>query len=301
MFAKFKLELLTLNSFFHLHFLRQYYYEAGKNLFERQKPSVHKMLDSYLDPDGVMVAENIEENWFPRINAHVFFSHSHQDELMVTCLAGYLAKEFGILSFIDSLVWDCADDLLKQIDDAHCRRNYKIRISNKVYEKHAYNYGLRNQSTAHVHLILQSALAKMINNTECLIFLNTPASLNVSDIGDKATTSSAWIYNELLMACTFPPRVPERYKVLKGTAHDSVLSENTKQFIKIKYPVPVEKFEILEMNDFVTANKMVEAKIHSGALKKDESKRPIRVLHELYVNKKIFTQNINEQYDIINH
>ena len=96
-------------------------------------------------------------------------------------------------------------------------------------------------------------------------------------------------------------RIPERYKVLKGTAHDSVLSENTKQFIKIKYPVPVEKFEILEMNDFVTANKMVEAKIHSGALKKDESKRPIRVLHELYVNKKIFTQNINEQYDIINH
>ena len=287
MFAKFKLELLNLDMFTHSRSFEQYYYEAGKNLFERQKPSVYKMLDSYLDPHGAMEAEKIEENWFPHVDAHVFFSHSHQDKRMVTCLAGYLAKEFGIISFIDSLVWEYADDLLKQIDDAHCRKSHLISINDKVYVKHTYNYKLRNQSTAHVHLILQSALAKMINDTECLIFLNTPASLNASDIGDKSTTSSAWIYNELLMACTFPPRVPERYKVLKGTAHDSVLNEDTKPFIKINYPVPVEKLEVLEMSDFVIANEMVEAKIQSVVLKKDESKRPIRVLDELYINKKI--------------
>ena len=47
----------------------------------------------------------------------------------------------------------------------------------------------------HVHMMLSTALANMIDKTECIMFLNTPNSVSTRDT--KLKTYSPWIYNEI--------------------------------------------------------------------------------------------------------
>ena len=133
-------------------------------------------MERYLSPCGELKASEIEKDWFPEIKADVFWSHSHKDEKDVIALAGFL-NNLGLTTFIDSCVWGYADDLLKQIDDTYC-------ISKKSSDDliDFYSYQKRNQSTTHVHMLLNGALMKMMDNTECLIFLDTPNSLKMQDI-----------------------------------------------------------------------------------------------------------------------
>jgi hypothetical protein len=99
-------------------------------------------------------------------------------------LAGWLYETFGLYSFIDSCIWGYADDLLEIIDDEHCRET-----------RQSYSYKSRNYSTSHVHMMLNMALMQMIDKTECLFFLNTPNSIDLSDI--ETRTLSPWIYSEI--------------------------------------------------------------------------------------------------------
>lgn len=42
-------------------------------------------------------------------------------------------------------------------------------------------------------MMLNGALAKMINSTECLIFMNTPNSIKAQDVENENKTASPWI------------------------------------------------------------------------------------------------------------
>lgn len=61
---------------------------------------------------------------------------------------------------------------IKKIDDKYC-------VS--YINKENYDYKKRNYSTSHVHTMLTVALSKMIDKTECIFFINTPESLNISE------------------------------------------------------------------------------------------------------------------------
>jgi len=167
--------------------------EHGKELFEKQKRDVSKALADYVLDDGLLSEERIESDWFPNFKADVFLSHSHKDEELVIAFAGWLHSIFGITSFIDSCVWGYSDELLKLIDKEYCVSKRKPDGSIDTYD-----YQKRNQSTAHVHMILNTALMKMIDATECLMFINTPNSLLLDDVISGAATTSPWIYSELL-------------------------------------------------------------------------------------------------------
>lgn len=182
------------------------YIEIGKSLYSEQQEKVHEVLESFINPDGSLNATKIEENWFPQISADVFLSHSHDDEEIVIKIAGYLYEKFGIKCFIDSCVWDYGNKLLKRIDDVYCKT---FKHPDGSY---SYDYNKRNQSTSHIHLLLNGALAKMINATECLIFVNTPNSIKVKDTIEQIKTASPWIYSELLMATEFPHRKLADYR-----------------------------------------------------------------------------------------
>lgn len=95
----------------------------GYSLYHDQK-KISTLMKKYLSPSGVLRASEIEDDWFPHINADVFLSHSHKDEKDVIAFAGWL-KSMGVTSFIDSCVWGYANDLLKQIDDEHCVQTTK--------------------------------------------------------------------------------------------------------------------------------------------------------------------------------
>lgn len=143
-------------------------------MFQEDEKQVKNVLRNYVLKDGVIDGSIMQSNWFPKVEADVFISHSHKDEKRAIALAGWLYKKFGIKSFIDSCIWGYSNDLLKLIDKEHCYQE----------ETNTYDYNLRNYSTSHVHMMLSVALTMMIDNTECILS-NTPNSITTSSIINK--------------------------------------------------------------------------------------------------------------------
>ncbi|MBN0147988.1 hypothetical protein JTL51_34360, partial [Pseudomonas aeruginosa] len=93
----------------------------------------------------------------------VFLSHSSQDANEAIQIALELQENCDLSVFVDSCIWGSIYDLLKAIDNKYCRREGNIN----------YDYDERNRSTAHVHMILTTALQRMIDQTDTIIFMNT--------------------------------------------------------------------------------------------------------------------------------
>lgn len=239
-------------------------FERNSNFFSYENfpnESVNKNLSKFREmvEGKVLDAEIIQNDWFPEINAHVFISHSHADIELAKRFAGWLYQRFGIVSFIDSCVWGYADDLLEKLDNKYCKNP----------TRETYNYEQRNLSTAHVHMMLMTALNKMIDKTECVFFINTPNS-NIGN-GGNPITMSPWIYGEIETSRLIKKKYPERdgieYK--KG---GEILLEGKK--IDMIYPLDMGHFYSLEFGHLSTWKwKMIEL---------GSNKNPLRALDELY-------------------
>lgn len=119
----------------------------------------------YIDYQVTQLNANmIMSEWFPKVDANVFISHSHRDVDLAKCVAGMLL-EYGRKPFIDSCFWGYMLNLQKQIDDKFAKRD------------HFYDYDARNQTTAHVHMMVANSLLKTISRCEEIIFINTPESV----------------------------------------------------------------------------------------------------------------------------
>ena len=205
------------------------YYDYGINIFNDHKRTINDNLMNYINVDGSLSESLIEGDWFPKIDAHVFLSHSHSDIDFVVSFAGWLYKMFHIKAFIDSSVWGNADDLLKAIDEKYC-----VLKQNEDGSTDTYSYTLRNKSTSNVHMILYTALMKMIDSTECLMFINTPASLKWSDmISNKSATASPWIYGEMLASKLIRIRPKENHR---KTTQKPSLRHHAKIYESVKMP-----------------------------------------------------------------
>lgn len=212
-----------------------HFYQYGMDSFNQQKLIVRNRLDAYALDDGILDASRIEEDWFPDIDANVFISHSHRDQK----LAGWMHELFGIESFIDSCVWGYADDLLKIIDDNYCATKHGENGN-------TYNYSKRNQSTTHIHLILNSALQKMIDKTECLFFINILNSLIVDDIISGSATTSSWIYSELTFSRVVRKRKLSEYRL--RLSHDALFESSQ---LSVKYDVSLSHLVDLSDSDLL--------------------------------------------------
>ena len=175
--------------------------DRGLELFNETSNQVRASLEAFLE-GGQLDATALVGHWFPDIKADVFISHSHKDKRLVLILAAWMDAQFGIKSFIDSSVWGNSDLLLKQIDDVHC-----LNLGGATY-----SYEKRNKSTGHVHMMLATALAKMIDKTECVIFVNTPNSITPKQAVNK--TFSPWIFYELAMMGLIRRRQAEEHRPL---------------------------------------------------------------------------------------
>ncbi|WP_455810066.1 hypothetical protein [Clostridium butyricum] len=138
-------------------------------------------------------------------------------------------------SFIDSCVWGDSNKLLNTIDEKYSRRDKNITGY--------YNYEKTLISSSHVHMVLANALMKMINKTECFIFLNTDNSIisakeEMTKLDDEKTYSP-WIYLEINTANLLEVTLPERYnKIEKNAEHflnESVKSKLPADIHKLKY------------------------------------------------------------------
>jgi hypothetical protein len=176
------------------------YKKSGEIIEQAQKSVSLNALSRYAGADGILDAEKINKDWFTLEPADVFISYSHQDQDLATGLAGWLRDELKLRVFVDSAIWGSADQLLKNIDKSHSKSETDPKY---------YDYRKRNLSTSHVHMMLVMAIAKMMERSECLIFLNTPTSISPKNtIKDKDYTASPWIYAELELS-----RMVERTKL----------------------------------------------------------------------------------------
>ncbi len=197
-----------------------YQYRDVKSLI---RDSAYNFLD-----DG----SRLEENWFPtkEMECNVFISHSHKDITLVKRFASWLNEKLGLACFIDSLYWENADDLL----DFLCWQYYRFRNRHYACE-------LRDELASHVHAMLSMALMKMMDQTECVIFVESNNA--VTNNGMNKQTYSPWLYEETNFANMLRTNIPERMKsrVVDSTRSFSLefLREN---YMQLLYDVSFERF-----------------------------------------------------------
>ena len=71
-----------------------------------------------------------------------------------------------------------------------------------------YSYENRNGTTAHVHMMLATALSYMLDSCECAFFLDTPNSVSRTEAVE--TTGSPWIMYEVTLMSLIRERKPNR-------------------------------------------------------------------------------------------
>ena len=240
------------------------YHSYGQTLYKKNENKVQEDLDSYIGIEGRIDCSKLIADWFPNLeNCHIFLSHSHDDNKLAVSLAGFLHKNFGLETFIDSYLWGYCDELLHKIDEKYCKS-----LSNS----NSYSYESRNYSTSHIHMMLSTALNKMIDTTECVIFLNTDKSIIKTEDIFSAKTKSAWIYSEIITTSLIRENPPKRTYVNKSF---NLITENAElDGFKPEYDVDLKHLITLELNDFE------EISIFD---------KPELVLDTLYLNKYINT------------
>lgn len=220
-------------------------YHKSSTQYSKNENKIKEALDKYLDIDEDLDGNKIIEDWFPDLKYDIFISHSHNDLELAKIFSEWLYTNFKLTSFIDSCVWKYSDDLLQKIDYDYCYNK----------ESDTYSYQKRNFSTSHVHIMLSTALMNMIYNTECIIFLNTPNSID--RVGDiiKNSTKSPWIYHELKSTkllevgkiSDYRPDIKIDLKPIKESYSEKKLS--------IKYKTELNHLIDLESSDLIKWNK----------------------------------------------
>lgn len=167
------------------------YIKKGCKIVDKEKEKIERKLDEYEFPENsndVDLSEVIKD-WFPLGKYHIFLSHLHGDEKKAIAISYYLKEHFGLDCFVDSCVWGYAETLLRKLDEKYCKKNGKT-----------FDYDCRNGTTAHVHLMLNSALMEMMQSCLAFVFLQTKNSLQTDRKGVENWTYSSWIYSELSMS-----------------------------------------------------------------------------------------------------
>lgn len=241
------------------------YYDIGLNLFRNSKKIVKPNLDKYQNMYKSLSAKDMMEDWFGKIDADVFLSHSHKDEKLVIILAGWLWDEFGIKSFIDSTVWGYANDLLESIDDRYCRSYGR------------YDYQKRNYSTAHIHMMLSMSLLAMMDKCECLIFVNTPNSFIPSDEFDKGETFSPWIFSEIAMSSTLRRNVPNRYRSGFDSITESLESLSVSYELDMRHLLPLSKQDLRKWKRQYDIKNAIE-----NSLSLNKNRHPLDILYNFF-------------------
>lgn len=237
MYTGFNLKNITIDS-------RATYVKNWKSLFDEQKTKIRSTLNKYITQDGAIDGSKIQEDWFPEVAADIFISHSHTDEKLAVNLACWLYETFNLVAFIDSCVWGYANDLLRQLDNKYCWKE----------KEKLYDYDKRNYSTSHVHMMLMTALNKMINKTECIFFLNTENSVLLEDIKNK--TLSPWIYGEIEITRTIQKRRPQRHLTkLFDSGGRMEKSIEANESLKINYPLNLGHFNTIDNSVLATWRK----------------------------------------------
>lgn len=248
MFVPFKIETSVIDQ---ITLGKNYSYDTVR-IKERLKANINLDIIKQKLIDGT----RLQEEWFPSecfdSLFDVFISHAHKDETKVKKLAGYLYKEYGLRSFIDSCYWGYVNELQLELDKWYSE--FTRSDGSKAYE-----YNTSNFMAANVHIMLSMALMKMMDACECLIFVDTDNSLKYRK--GQTETPSPWIYEEIGFSNRLRVNIPFRYKdkvqvricESKNSSRVALecFSAENRQNAEFNYNVDMRNFESLTVSDFV--------------------------------------------------
>ncbi|HIF9130284.1 TPA: hypothetical protein ACX6PG_002627 [Photobacterium damselae] len=255
MFRRYRLEVQDLSQYLKDNVPPDRYIIIKDEIEEQEEKITCGLKDAYVDGFGYD-ANALQDSWFPIVKgAHVFISHSHADKEFATNLAIWLKHYFNLNAFIDSHIWGYALKLQKKIDDKHC----------KNADNQSYSYEKRNFSTSHVHLMLANSLTLMLDECECLIFLETSNSLlsvdNSSDLTDASITASPWIMHELstsgmlrINGKIFRKDLKAGIESLSKDSSDIILQDKSPEFSAF-YNLDLKKLPVITHEDLSTWSK----------------------------------------------
>lgn len=243
MFAGFNLQISDVNIF-------DKYFSHGEAVLRSQRKTIEENLEAYICGDDVLNGTMMQEQWFPSVKADIFLSHSHKDERLIVALAGWLDEVCHVRAFVDSYIWAYSNKLLEKLDNKYC-------VKERDGDHTTYSYEKRNNSTSHVHMMLNTALEKMIDKSECLFFVNTPNSIDIADTMKIGATLSPWIFSELSLSQIV------RHKKLAVYRPDEVYfsrgSVNESASLQIKYNISLEHLKELSTDDLLQWSKSIRS------------------------------------------
>lgn len=219
----------------------QYY----KNLYNTDHQGLSSQIYDYIvkkiNGKTLLDGDRIQQECFGIKSADIFLSHSHADEYLALRIKKLLETKYNLNVFIDSCVWAYCDDILMEIDKEYCLNE----------DGEYFDYKKRNGTTSMIHMMLANALTTMMDQTECIFFLNTEKSNFSNACTDEATTGSPWIYHELSTANILRKKKPDRKDTLKKFA-------SVTESVEMQHTVDLNGFTKL---DFYNFNKWLDSTI----------------------------------------
>jgi len=206
-------------------------------------------------------AQEVADKLFPAGNPNIFLSHSFKDKDKALELAKVL-EDKNLSVFIDSEVWGSVYDLLREIDNEYC---WQAQTNTYAYEK-------RNQSTAHVYMILNTALHNMIDRAEAFLFIGSENSLvasarDMTGLDDDQKTYSPWIHSELMISSMIRAKIPKRFQgrgTFIGKSEASMEHFDEARTLTVEHPAPVKHLKLIDQE---TLNEWLEtSRSGDGAL-----------------------------------
>lgn len=118
-----------------------------------------------------------------------------------------------------------------------------------------YDYDRRNITNGHVNMMLATSLTKMIDQCECIIFLNTPNSISCKGCIESDGTESPWIYAEIEATRLLRENTPERRRMMLKASLEHDQSHALDEAISVKYDLSLKHLlhlankEVTKWND----------------------------------------------------
>lgn len=214
----------------------EYYINLYDKVIEEYKKEIDKNINIIRNDKKYINATDLQNTWFPSVSSHIFLSHSHADENIAKLIAGYLYDKLKLRVFIDSTIWQYANDKLLELIEYNVNWKYpypnlKVCSINDVF-----------RFKDNINIMLLMALTKMIDMTDCFIFLNTD---NSTDIYNNNQTYSPYIYYELGIS-----RYIRKVK-RKGRFYKQFNRSTEEMKIKMKFDLSTDHLIDLDMNTFI--------------------------------------------------
>jgi hypothetical protein len=226
-------------------FIDDKYVTVGRNLEAENSAKILKSLDSFLTPKGTVDVKKMMDEWFPSGIADVFISHARADKQIALTLSGFLSEKFGLRPFVDSCVWSHANGLLRTLDNAYCMTGENL-----------FSYHRSTITASHVHMMLATALTKMMDHCECVFFLNTKNSVTSNTIeqmvaGNNDSTHSPWLFHEISMMKMLRRRSIKAHREEEIHFSEGAIKKAAAEVPQFDYPLDLDGLPILTKDSFI--------------------------------------------------